>query len=109
MSQTIEEKNKELVLQAFDALFNKRDYGRPSDTGHLATSSTALISNLVAMAYSTSSKYAADSKYEPREIVAEKDFVMVHGRFSGFGHRELDCGGHRSHRGWSSGGALGRD
>jgi hypothetical protein len=24
-------------------------------------------------------------KYESREIVAEKDFVMVHGRFSGFG------------------------
>jgi predicted SnoaL-like aldol condensation-catalyzing enzyme len=26
MSQTIEEKNKELVLKAFDTLFNKRDY-----------------------------------------------------------------------------------
>jgi hypothetical protein len=27
MNQTIEEKNKELVLKAFDTLFNKRDYG----------------------------------------------------------------------------------
>ena len=26
MSQTIEEKNKALVLEAFDTLFNKRDY-----------------------------------------------------------------------------------
>jgi hypothetical protein len=26
MSQTIQEKNKELVLDAFDTLFNKRDY-----------------------------------------------------------------------------------
>jgi hypothetical protein len=26
MSQTIEEKNKALVLKAFDTLFNKRDY-----------------------------------------------------------------------------------
>jgi predicted SnoaL-like aldol condensation-catalyzing enzyme len=26
MNQTIEEKNKELVLKAFDILFNKRDY-----------------------------------------------------------------------------------
>ena len=26
MSQTKEEKNKELVLDAFDTLFNKRDY-----------------------------------------------------------------------------------
>ena len=26
MSQTIEEKNKALVLDAFDTLFNKRDY-----------------------------------------------------------------------------------
>jgi predicted SnoaL-like aldol condensation-catalyzing enzyme len=27
MNQTIEEKNKELVLKAFDPLFDKRDYG----------------------------------------------------------------------------------
>ena len=26
MSQTIQEKNKALVLEAFDTLFNKRDY-----------------------------------------------------------------------------------
>ena len=26
MTQTIQEKNKALVLEAFDALFNKRDY-----------------------------------------------------------------------------------
>jgi hypothetical protein len=26
MNQTIEEKNKALVLKAFDTLFNKRDY-----------------------------------------------------------------------------------
>jgi hypothetical protein len=53
MNQTIESKNKALVLEAFDTLFNKRDY--------------------------------AALKYEPGTIVAEKDFVIVHGRFSGFG------------------------
>ena len=27
MSQTVEETNKRLVLEAFDTLFNRRDYG----------------------------------------------------------------------------------
>ncbi len=57
MNQTIEEKNKELVLKAFDTLFNKRDYGAaerywsPNYIQH-----SALISNLVARAYSSSSR-----------------------------------------------------
>jgi len=41
--------------------------------------------------------------------VAEKDLVIVHGRFSGFASRELDCSGHRSHQGRNSSRALGCD
>jgi hypothetical protein len=32
MSETIEEKNKALVLDAFDTLFNKRDYAAACST-----------------------------------------------------------------------------
>jgi len=56
MNQTIEEKNKELVLRAFDTLFNKRDYAAASATGRPTTFNIALISNPAATAYSSSSK-----------------------------------------------------
>ena len=49
MSQTIQEKNKALVLDAFDTLFNKRDYVAAERIGRLTTSSTVLTSNRVAM------------------------------------------------------------
>jgi len=47
-------------------------------------------------------------KYEPGTIVAEGDFVIVHGRFSDFGLPVNRGGGHRSHQGWCSGRAFGR-
>ncbi len=53
MSQTIQEKNKALVLEAFDTLFNKRDYAAAEKFGRLTISSTARISNPVAMDCST--------------------------------------------------------
>jgi predicted SnoaL-like aldol condensation-catalyzing enzyme len=52
--KTTAEQNKRLVLKAFDTLFNERDYA------------------------------AADRFWSPHYIVADGDFVMVHGRFSGF-------------------------
>jgi predicted SnoaL-like aldol condensation-catalyzing enzyme len=86
MSQTIEEKNKELVLNAFDTLFNKRDYTAaerywsPSyiqHSAHIEPSREGLF-NLIR-------SIPATLKYEPGTIVAEGDLVIVHGRFSNFG------------------------
>jgi len=86
MSQTMEEKNKDLVLKAFDTLFNKRDYAAaehywsPSyiqHSAHIEPGRDGLFKLVKNM--------PPTLKYESREIVAEKDFVIVHGRFSDFG------------------------
>jgi predicted SnoaL-like aldol condensation-catalyzing enzyme len=86
MSPSIQEKNKALVLAAFDTLFNKRDYAAAErfwspdyiqHSAHIAPGREGLF-NLVKSLPPT-------LKYEPGTIVAEADFVIVHGRFSGFG------------------------
>jgi predicted SnoaL-like aldol condensation-catalyzing enzyme len=86
MSQTIQEKNKALVLEAFDTLFNRRDYaaaerfwspGYIQHSAHIAPGREGLF-NLVRGLPPT-------LKYESGLIVADGDFVIVHGRFSGFG------------------------
>ncbi len=86
MSQTKQEKNKALVLEAFDTLFNKRDYvaaGRYwsphyiQHSAHIAPGRDGLF-NLIKSVPPT-------LKYEPGTIVAEGDFVIVHGRFSNLG------------------------
>ena len=56
MNQTIESKNKALVLEAFDTLFNKRDYAALRAIGRPTISSTALISGQAVKAYSISSR-----------------------------------------------------
>jgi predicted SnoaL-like aldol condensation-catalyzing enzyme len=86
MSQTIQEKNKALVLEAFDTLFNRRDYaaaarfwspGYIQHSAHIAPGRDGLF-NLVR-------GFRPTLKYESGLIVADGDFVIVHGRFSGFG------------------------
>jgi predicted SnoaL-like aldol condensation-catalyzing enzyme len=86
MNPTIEEKNKMLVLKAFDTLYNKRDYAAAElywslnyiqHSAHIEPGRNGLC-NLIKSIPPT-------LKYEPGTIVAEKDFVIVHGRFSGFG------------------------
>src|SRR3989454_8167947 len=86
MTQTIEEKNKELVLKAFDTLFNKRDYVAAErywspnyiqHSAHIEPGREGLF-NLIKSLPPT-------LKYEPGTIVAEGEFVIVHGRFSNFG------------------------
>jgi predicted SnoaL-like aldol condensation-catalyzing enzyme len=86
MDQTIESKNKGLVLKAFDTLFNKRDYVAAErywspnyiqHSAHIEPGRDGLF-NLIKSIPPT-------LRYEPGTIVAEKDFVIVHGRFSGFG------------------------
>jgi len=86
MSPTIQEKNKALVLEAFDTLFNRRDYATAErywspdyiqHSAHIEPGRDGLF-NLIKSIPPT-------LKYESGTIVAEDDWVMVHGRFSGFG------------------------
>jgi predicted SnoaL-like aldol condensation-catalyzing enzyme/predicted ester cyclase len=87
MSQTSQEKNKALVIEAFETLFNKRDYVAAErfwspnyiqHSAHIAPGREGLF-NLVKGLPQT-------LRYEPGVIVAEGDYVMLHGRFSGRGH-----------------------
>jgi predicted SnoaL-like aldol condensation-catalyzing enzyme len=86
LSQTIESKNKALVLEAFDTLFNRRDYGMakcywsPDYIQHSAQIPPGRdgLFNLV-------KRLPPTSKYEPGMIVAEGECVIVHGRYSGTG------------------------
>ncbi len=86
MAKTIEDSNKALVLEAFDTLFNLRDYEAAErywspayiqHSAHIAPGREGLF-NLVKNAPAT-------LIYEPGVIAAENDFVIVHGRFSGNG------------------------
>ena len=86
MSQTKREKNKALVLEAFDTLFKKRDYVAAErywspdyiqHSAHIAPGREGLF-NLI-------KSLPATLRYEPGTIVADGDFVIVHGRFSHFG------------------------
>ena len=73
------------MLDAFDTLFNKRDYDAAEKFwspdyiqhgAHIEPGREGLF-NLV-------KSLPAALKYEPGTIVADRDFVIVHGRFSGF-------------------------
>ncbi len=86
MNPTKQEKNKALVLEAFDTLFNKRDYEAaegfwsPTYIQHSAQIEPGRdgLFNLIRNAPDT-------LRYEHQLIVAEGDYVIVHGRFSGHG------------------------
>ena len=86
MSQSVEARNKALVLEAFDTLFNKRDYAAAErfwspnyvqHSAHIGPGREGLFDLIKGI--------PASLKYEPGVIVAEGDFVIVHGRFSGTG------------------------
>ena len=86
MSQTIQEKNKALVLDAFDTLFNKRDYaaaekyGSPNyiqHSAHIPPGRDGLFNLIKASPPSL--------RYEHGLVMAEGDFVIVHGRYSNTG------------------------
>jgi predicted SnoaL-like aldol condensation-catalyzing enzyme len=86
MSQTKQEKNKALVLEAFDTLFNKRDYAAAEKywspnyiqhSAHIEPGRDGLF-NLIRNTPDT-------LRYEHQLIVAEGEYVIVHGRFSGTG------------------------
>jgi predicted SnoaL-like aldol condensation-catalyzing enzyme len=86
MTEKVKSRNKALVLEAFDTLFNQRDYVAAErfwspdyvqHSAHIAPGRDGLF-NLIKSVPPT-------LKYEPGMIVAEGDIVIVHGRFSGFG------------------------
>jgi predicted SnoaL-like aldol condensation-catalyzing enzyme len=86
MSKTTSAENKALVLEAFDTLFNKRDYAAAerfwSDryiqhSAHIAPGRDGLFNLIRALPDSL--------KYENHLILAEGDHVIAHGRFSGHG------------------------
>jgi predicted SnoaL-like aldol condensation-catalyzing enzyme len=86
MANTIPEQNKALVLQAFDTLFNKRDYEAAarfwSDTyiqhsNHIEPGREGLF-DLIRSAPDT-------LRYESGIVVAAGDYVILHGRFTGEG------------------------
>jgi predicted SnoaL-like aldol condensation-catalyzing enzyme len=86
MSQAIEEKNKALVLAAFDALFNRHacaaaeQYWSPNyiqHIAHIAPGRDGLFDRVRGLPPTLT--------YEPGVVVANGDFVIVHGRFSGSG------------------------
>jgi predicted SnoaL-like aldol condensation-catalyzing enzyme len=79
-----EARNKTLVLEAFDALFNRRDFGAaeryfsPDYVQHSAVIGPGR-DGIFALVRSV------HRQYESALVVAEGDYVMVHGRFSGGG------------------------
>jgi predicted SnoaL-like aldol condensation-catalyzing enzyme len=82
------ETNKEIVLQAFDTLFNKRDYaaserfwspGYVQHSAYVAGGRDGLFNFIQSL--------PASLRYERGLIAAEGDHVILHGRFSGHGLR----------------------
>jgi predicted SnoaL-like aldol condensation-catalyzing enzyme len=78
------ERNKRLVLEAFDMLFNKRDYAAAEKfwSPHYIQHSAHIESGREGL-FSLVKSLPPTLKYEPGTIVAEGDFVIVHGRYSG--------------------------
>jgi predicted SnoaL-like aldol condensation-catalyzing enzyme len=86
MGESTAAKNKAIVLEAFEILFNKRDYAAAErfwspnyiqHSAHIAPGREGLFHLIKSL--------PPTLKYEPGTVVGEGDFVMVHGRFSGFG------------------------
>ncbi len=86
MNRKVESKNKALVLEAFDTLFNKRDYAAAEKlwsphyiqhSAHIAPGREGLFDLIKSL--------PPTLKYDAGMIVAEGNVVIVHGRFSNFG------------------------
>ena len=86
MSKSKATTNKAIVLEAFETLFNKRDYAAAEKfwspnyiqhSAHIAPGRNGLFELVKSL--------PGTLKYEHDMIVAEDNFVIVHGRFSRFG------------------------
>jgi acetyl esterase/lipase/ketosteroid isomerase-like protein len=81
-----EDANKALVLEAFDTLFNRRDYARAEafwspdyiqHSAHIAPGRSGLFDLVKSL--------PAELRYEHQLVVADGDHVILHGRFSSHG------------------------
>jgi predicted SnoaL-like aldol condensation-catalyzing enzyme len=81
-----EQRNKTLVLEAFDALFNRRDYATAEKywspdyiqhSAHIPPGREGLFGLVRSLPPSM--------RYENALTTAEGDYVMLHGRFTGIG------------------------
>ncbi|MFL5496510.1 MAG: nuclear transport factor 2 family protein [Gemmatimonadales bacterium] len=86
MTTKTEERNKALVLEAFDTLFNKRDYAAAAKywsphyiqhSAHIEPGRDGLFTLIKSM--------PPAFRHDHEQIVAEGELVIVHSRFSGFG------------------------
>lgn len=86
MTKTTPEQNKALVLKAFDTLFNKRGYEFAEEfwsdryvqhSAHIPPGRDGLFNLIRALPDAL--------RYENQLIIAEGDYVIAHGRFSGHG------------------------
>jgi acetyl esterase/lipase len=83
---TTEDANRALVIEAFDTLFNRRDYAGAAafwspdyiqHSAHIAPGRTGLFDLVKSL--------PAELRYEHQLVVADGDHVLLHGRFSGHG------------------------
>ena len=86
MSLPTEDKNRSIVLEAFDTLFNRRDYAAAeafwsSDyiqhSAHIAPGRDGL--------FELAKSLPPTLRYENSLAAVDGDFVILHGRFSGHG------------------------
>jgi len=86
MSQRNEDKNKAIVLEAFDTLFNKRDYkaAEPLWSAHYIQHSAHIPPGREGL-FELIKNVPSTLRYENQMTLANDDFVMLHGRFSGLG------------------------
>lgn len=104
------EQNKTLVLEAFDALFNRRDYATAEDfwseryiqhSAHIAPGREGLFNLVRSLPHTL--------RYEHQLVLAEGDYVMLYGRFTGtWQPRCLGRGRRGAHRERQTRRALGR-
>jgi acetyl esterase/lipase/ketosteroid isomerase-like protein len=85
MTET-EDANKALVIEAFDTLFNRRDYSGAEEfwspdyiqhSAHIAPGRAGLFDLVKSL--------PAELRYEYQLVVADGNYVVLHGRFSGHG------------------------
>jgi predicted SnoaL-like aldol condensation-catalyzing enzyme len=86
MATAVEERNKALVLEAFDTLFNQRDYAAAQrfwspdyiqHSAHIGPGRDGLFDLIKAS--------PPELRYENALTIANGDYVMLHGRFSNTG------------------------
>ncbi|MGB6512060.1 MAG: nuclear transport factor 2 family protein, partial [Mycobacterium sp.] len=82
----VEDANRALVIEAFEALFNRRDYARAEEfwspdyiqhSAHIPPGRSGLFELVKSL--------PAELRYEHQLVVAYGNHVILHGRFSGHG------------------------